>query len=146
MLTVSIFEVLSIAKVTFMFKVIFIFGVVFIFVQLHSEIANPTQLQLVGLGADFVFPCHKTTHPQQPMQHILSNMDKEMILHLGNFVAALECLEGIIGCPNSVFGCEGVSEGQVRTGQVKSELVKSSQDRSSQFGTVQIKVGQIKSS
>ena len=94
MLTVSIFEVLSIAKVTFMFKVIFIFGVVFIFVQLHSEIANPTQLQLVGLGADFVFPCHKTTHPQQPMQHILSNMDKEMILHLGNFVAALECPDG----------------------------------------------------
>ena len=28
-------------------------------VKLHSELANPTELQLDGVGVDFVFPCHK---------------------------------------------------------------------------------------
>ena len=29
------------------------------FVKLHSELADPTELQLDGLGVDFVFQCHK---------------------------------------------------------------------------------------
>ena len=28
------------------------------FVKLHSELADPTELQLVGVGVDFVFTCH----------------------------------------------------------------------------------------
>ena len=30
-----------------------------ILVKLHYELANPIELQLDGVGVDFVFPCHK---------------------------------------------------------------------------------------
>ena len=29
-----------------------------VFVKLHSELADPSELQLDGEGGDFVFPCH----------------------------------------------------------------------------------------
>ena len=35
--------------------------VVAIFVKLHSELANPTELQLDGVGVDFVFPPSQLT-------------------------------------------------------------------------------------
>ena len=31
-------------------------------VKLHSELADPTEVQLDGVGVDFVFPCHNNNN------------------------------------------------------------------------------------
>ena len=39
------------------------------FCQTPLQLADPTQLQLVGVGVDFVFPLEESTYPYQPVQH-----------------------------------------------------------------------------
>ena len=46
--------------------------IIFFFVKLHSELANPTELQLDGVGVDFVFPPSQevTTTSNNPHQNL----------------------------------------------------------------------------
>ena len=43
------------------------------FVKLHSELANPTEFQLDGVGVDFVFLCHNKKEGRRNNPHLASN-------------------------------------------------------------------------
>ena len=42
------------------------------FVKLHSELADPTELQLDGVGVDIVFPCQKNNNNNNNQKKIKS--------------------------------------------------------------------------
>ena len=42
----------------------------FTFVKLHSKLGNPTELQLDGVGVDFVFPPSRVTTTANPHQNL----------------------------------------------------------------------------
>ena len=52
-----------------------LFRVPVAYCQTPLQLADPTQLQLVGVGVDFVFPLEESTYTYQPVQHILINME-----------------------------------------------------------------------
>ena len=44
------------------------------FCQTPIKLADPTQLQFVGVGVDFVFPCHKKTKNEEGRNPHLSSI------------------------------------------------------------------------
>ena len=81
------------------------FFMIFCTVQLHSKLADPSQLQLVGVGVDFVFPSQEEGRRRRKNQE-----PTPCFYHFLNLVAVLwlsgTSLEGVWRVPE---GClEGV--------------------------------------
>ena len=141
------------------------------FVKLHSELADPTQLQLVRVGVEFVLPCHNpwnTSSAAWKNPHLASTR--------GNYPTCWKfggcpldvkrvsgnCLEGVLwnllsvwwifggflegtfGLSKWCVGCPDVSEGQVRTRQVRKGQVRIGQLSSGQDKKSQVRTGQVK--
>ena len=57
--------------------------------QTPLQLTNQTQLQLVGVGVDFVFPCHKKKEEGRKGRTPTQLLSEGMTLHVSNLIAIL---------------------------------------------------------
>ena len=85
--------------------------------QIPPQLTGPPQLQLVGVGIDFVFPKEESTYPWQPMQHIDGNMEPTFSFYWREWPYMFgNCVEGV----SQVSGSCLVSVLRVSGGFLKS--------------------------
>ena len=70
---------------------------ILLFCQTPLQLANPTELQLDGVGVDFVFPCHKKDEEGRNNPHLAFTSRKGTtgLYFVAGLSVSGECLENV---------------------------------------------------